>query len=457
MKLISTLALTTMILAFAFAGAFADTPAFRAWALTPPMGWNSYDAYGDSVTEDETLANATYMKDHLLAHGWRYVIVDFRWYDPKPLGDDQRLNRERVGAVLTADAAGRLQPSPNRFSTAADGNGFKGLADKLHAMGLRFGFHIMRGIPRQAVLAATPIADSTFNAADAGDPSDKCTWCPDMFGVKANPAGQAWYDSIFKQYAAWGTDFVKVDDLSQPYHADEIEMIRKAIDKCGRPIVFSTSPGQTPVASSEHVRANANMWRISGDFWDRWNRLNEQFDLLAKWQWVAVPGSWPDADMIPFGRIAIRSRLGGTDHTTHFTRDEQRTLIALWSIAQSPLMLGANLPDLDTDTLALLANDEILAIDQDPQAKPGRRAWQSLNGEIWTKPLKGGSIAVGAFNRGDTPLALDVPLADIGVASADTARDLFAHADLGTLRDRLNATIPPHAVVLLRLTGPKSR
>ena len=169
-------------------------------------------------------------------------------------------------------------PAPNRFPSAADGKGFKPLADQIHAMGLKFGIHVMRGIPRQSVKANTPIEGSEFKAADAANTGNICPWCPDMFGVDAaKPAGQAWYDSIVRLYAAWGVDFIKVDDLSSPYSTREIEAIRRAIDRCGRAIVFSTSPGETPVSEAAHVETHANMWRISGDFWDNWDALNHNF------------------------------------------------------------------------------------------------------------------------------------------------------------------------------------
>ena len=178
---------------------------------------------------------------------------------------------------------------------------------------------------------------------------------------------------MFRLYAAWGLDFIKVDDLSVPYSAHEIEMIHKAIDKCGRPIVFSTSPGATDVAHAAHIAANANMWRISGDFWDRWKDLDHAFDLVAAWQGIGGPGHWPDADMIPFGHLGIKCTIAGKERQTRFTPDEQRTLMSLWTLAPSPLMLGANLTDLDKATLALLNNDEVIALNQDPLGQPARR------------------------------------------------------------------------------------
>ena len=349
------LALLATVVRIGAADAQAD---FHQWAQTPPMGWNSYDNFGDSVTEAEVLDNADYQRRILLPHGWQYVVVDYRWYDS---GAHDNNPNGRAGVKLDMDQFGRLIPTINRFPSAANGQGFAPLADKIHAMGLKFGIHIMRGIPRQAVQANTPMEGSPFKAADAANVKSTCGWSPDMYGVDATKAaGQAWYDSIFRLYASWKVDFVKVDDLSLPYSAAEIESIRKAIDQCGRPIVFSTSPGGTPVDRARHISANANMWRVSGDFWDNWGDLNRAFDLAAAWAGVARPGCWPDQDMLPLGHIGLRC-VGGS-HTTKFTRDEQRTLMSLWCMTPSPLMVGANLPENDDWTLSLLTNDEAIAI-----------------------------------------------------------------------------------------------
>jgi hypothetical protein len=425
-------------------------PAYWQSARTPPMGWNSYDTYGDSVTEQETLANAQSMKDHLLAHGWKYVVIDFRWYDSVVTLNDNDLTRTRTGAVLPADAYGRFLPSVSRFPSSANGVGFTPLADRLHAMGLKFGIHIMRGIPRQAVLAKSPIEGSSFTAEEAGDPTNKCGWCPDMFGVRNNAAGQAWYDSLFRLYASWGLDFVKVDDLSSPYHTEEIEMIRKAIDRAGRPIVFSTSAGPTDPAHASHIMSQANMWRISGDFWDQWKKLNAQFDLLAHWQGIAGPGHFPDADMIPFGHLSIRNDTNAKERQTRFTPDEQRTLISLWSINSSPLMLGMNLPDDDPATTALLTNDEVLAIDQDPLGLGAKRISQQNGIEVWIKDLKDGSKAIGVFNRSDAAATGTLDWSVANLTGKQTLRDLWLHKNLGAFNQTYSALVPPHGVLLLQ-------
>jgi hypothetical protein len=420
-------------------------------AQTPPMGWNSYDAFGDSVTEEETLANAEWMRTNLLALGWDAVVVDFRWYDPLPTGDDRLLNKTRVGAALAADDASRLLPAPNRFPDATNGAGFKPLADKLHAVGLKFGIHVMRGIPRQAVLANTKLLGGQFSAADAGDASDKCIWCPDMFGVRDNAAGQAWYDSCVQLWASWGVDYIKVDDLSEPYRASEIEQIRRALDKYGPKIVFSTSPGPTTTSRGGHIAAHANLWRISGDFWDRWQKVNEQFDLIAEWTGAGGPGHWPDADMIPLGYIAIRSKLGGNPHWTHFTRAEQLTLMSLWSLAPSPLMLGMNLPDNDEWTTALLTNPEVLAVNQDAGGKPAKRVFvRGLAAELWVRELADGAHAVGLFNRTSQTAKVELDWSDAGLPATPKVRNLWLRKNLAQGKV-FTAEIPPHGCVLLRV------
>jgi len=410
------------------------------------MGWNSYDAFGSSVTEDEVIANADYLKAHLAQFGYRYVIVDFRWADPTAANYDPN----GIGGPLASDEFGRLLPATNRFPSSVDGRGFKPLADKIHTMGLKFGIHVMRGIPRQAVANNSPIEHSQFKAADAANVKSPCSWCKDMWGVDTTKqAGQDYYDSIFRLYASWGVDFVKVDDLSQPYHREEIEAIRRAIDKSGRPMVLSTSPGETPVSESIHVSVHANMWRISKDFWDDWASLNHAFDLAAKWQGIGGSGHWPDSDMIPFGRIGIRS-VGGS-RMTRFSQDEQVTLLSLWSLLPSPLMLGGNQPDNDVWTLSIITNEEALAINQDPLGQPGRRVFQSRKTEVWIRDIKNNEKAVGLFNRGESEVPITLRASDINLHDIFKVRDVWARKDLGLLDKEITLPVPKHGSILLKL------
>lgn len=277
---------------------------FHEWAPTPPMGWNSWDCFGCTLTEAQAREQADCQAKYLLPAGYRYFTVDIQWYEPEAQG-----HWYKPGAKLEMDGYGRLLPAVKKFPSAADGRGFKPLADYVHAKGLKFGIHMMRGIPKQAVVANTPVLGTTFRAQDIANTKDTCPWNPDMYGVDmTKPGAQAYYDGVYAQYAAWGVDFVKIDDISRPYtdaQLLEIEAIRKAIDRTGRPIVLSLSPGDTPVARGSHVSTQANMWRISDDFWARWKPLHGMFGRLHRWEPHRVPGSWPDADMLPFGIISF--------------------------------------------------------------------------------------------------------------------------------------------------------
>jgi alpha-galactosidase len=329
---------------------------FLTWAPRPPMGWNSWDCFATTVTEAQTKANSDYMAAHLKKHGWEYIVVDIQWYEPRANSFNYRRNAE-----LVMDEFGRLWPATNRFPSAANGVGFRALGDYIHNQGLKFGIHLMRGIPRQAVRENTLVKGTSFRARDIANTNSICEWNPDMYGVDmSKPGAQAYYDSVFDLIASWGVDYVKVDDLSRPYHDNEkeVEAIRRAIDRTGRPMVLSLSPGETALTAAEHVMQHANLWRISDDFWDNWPALHEQFARLRNWNPFRGPGHWPDADMLPLGVLEMGRR------STRFTREEQYTLMTLWSIVRSPLMHGGDMAKMDDFTLSLLTNDEVLAVNQ---------------------------------------------------------------------------------------------
>lgn len=435
-------------------------------ALTPPMGWNSYDAFGDSVKEDEVLANAQWLKEHLQPFGWDTVVVDFRWYDSKADGI-----RAQNPEGVTIDEFGRCIPPTNRFPSAVNGLGFKPLADRIHALGLKFGIHIMRGIPRKAVEADLPIANSSFKASQAvrpeSDVNRTCRWNRDMFGVDVPEArtsglrwpmkaGWAWYASIAEQYADWGVDYIKCDDMANLergaiYPADEIEGLSQTLRASGRSIVLSLSPGPAPVTCGPHLAENANLWRISGDFWDNWRSLSNNFELFGAWAADAGPGHWPDGDMIPFAHICQRNCDVRPDRWTRFTRDEQLTLMSLWALAPSPLMLGMNLPDNDEWTTALLTNPEVLAVNQDPLGRAARRRVGPLvPAEVWEKTLADGSVAVGFFNRRAQSVTLHVPWRILGYEAAPAVRDLWLRKDLDK-SEFFDFELPPHGCVLLQV------
>lgn len=430
--------------------AFAATsrsPAPRAGlAPTPPMGWNSWNSFGPTITEAQALENADIMVAKLLPFGYNMFTVDIQWYEPNANSYEYRKDAE-----LTMDQYGRLQPAPNRFPSAAGGAGFKKLADQIHARGMKFGIHLMRGIPRQAVRLNTPILGTKLRAQDIADTKAICEWNGDMYGVDmTKPGAQEYYNSVFKQYAAWGVDFVKMDDMSRPYDRNwpEVEAAHKAIAASGRPIVLSLSPGEMDLRWANHVPHYAQMWRISDDFWDEWRLLNEQFQRLENWNPVMGENSWPDADMLPLGRLALGAR------DTKFTPDEQQTLMTLWGIARSPLIMGGDLRHLDTKTLALLTNPEVLAVNQRSRdnrphrAEAGTRIWSARSAD------KRNVQYLALFNTSDAPIDIVFDLSRLDLGNRNVAvRDLWARRDQASVRGAIRTTLAPHASTLLGLSA----
>ena len=390
---------------------------------TPPKGWNSWDVYGASVTESEVKENAAYMAENLLSHGWEYVVVDIQWYEPT--ADSSHYH---AFAELKMDEYGRLLPAENRFPSAVNGVGFKNLSDYVHSLGLKFGIHIMRGIPRQAVHLNVPIAGTNLRARDIAHANSICPWNTDMYGIDMGKEGaQAYYDSIFKLYAEWGVDFIKVDDIadSKLYstHLEEIKAIRKAIDKTGRDMVLSLSPGPAPLKYGTFFQEYANMWRLTDDFWDNWEQLKDMFTRCAQWSPFVGPGSWPDCDMLPLGHIGIRSvDGGGADRLTRFTKAEQRTMMTLWSIFRSPLMLGCELTDLDDWTLHLLREPTLKIMHQE-----GRNAHQIYNEDDWVvwQTETNAMVYYVIFNLSDTERV--TPTEIVALAKLKNSETLVAH------------------------------
>ena len=423
-------------------------------ALQPPMGWNSWDCFAAGVTENQLLDNAAGLAQ-LKSCGWEYVVCDIQWSEPLAASEKNQGVVYRKFAPLTLDAWGRQIPAPNRFPSSADGKGFAPIADKVHAMGLKFGIHIMRGIPRQAVHERLPIFGTNATADEAARPDSICCWNGDMYGVDpASPAGQAYYDSIFQLYADWGVDFVKVDDIchehlyvDDPYGAAEVEMIRRAIDKTGRPMCLSLSPGPAVIEKAWHLEHYANMWRITDDFWDDWRALRAMFERAAAWCTHAGPGHWPDADMLPVGALrqcyandGEGAPSGERSHNqwTHFTEAEQRTMMTLWCVMRSPLMVGAELTKNDDFTLRLLTNAEILAIEKETWC--AHPLYETEAECAWIAPRRDGKgCYVALFNLSDEPRrvalrpgALETPVESAkelwsGKAGTEISADLGAH------------------------------
>jgi len=422
---------------------------------TPPMGWNSWDCFGTTVTEEEVKANADYMAQHMKEYGWQYIVVDIQWYEP-----NAKAHGYRKFAKLDIDEYGRLIPAVNRFPSSADGKGFKPLADYIHSLGLKFGIHIMRGIPRQAVQRNLPIKNSNLHAADIADTNSVCPWNTDMFGVSLDsPGGQAYYNSILELYNEWGVDYIKVDDMTafsgkpaDENRLNEIKMLHNAIINHKRPIVLSLSPGPANIDQAEFLSEHAQLWRISDDFWDKWSDILQQFEFMRSWQKYIGPKSWPDADMLPLGRIGIRAERGDNRYS-RFTKDEQITLMSLWSLFKSPLMFGGNLPDNDDFTLSLITNAEVLAINQHSR---NNREVYNQNGIIaWTaNPVDSEDVYLGIFNIADSDTNIVIPVKDLDLVNNKyLAKDLWDGKDLNKIEGSVSLEINKHGARLLKLSN----
>ena len=430
------------------------------FVVTPPMGWNSYDYYDTTVTEEEVKANARYMAENMKAYGWEYVVIDIEWYSNDagtrrqeyqyiPFGDDEM------------DAYGRFQPSPNRFPSSAGGKGFAPLAEYIHSLGLKIGIHIMRGIPREAAHRHCPIAGTSMTADMAADPSSICGWNPDMYGVRANEAGQAYYDSIISMYADWGIDFIKCDDICDswlyrdipfmPFSGwEETKMIYRAIEKTGRNIVLSLSPGPAHIDRAWEYRKYANMWRITDDFWDHWDAIEDMFGRCELWQDHVSEGCFPDCDMLPVGKLG---KGFGEERDTYFTREEQKTMLTLWCMFRSPLMIGAELTKLDDWTKQLLTNQDILGLEG--EHCKGEQVFRDKERVVWKSVNEATKeVTVALFNLKDEEREIFIAAEELSVDTDLSNAVLYELWDKEEYRiqdDCIKATVPPHGVKVYRI------
>lgn len=425
------------------------------FAKTPPMGWNSYDYYDTTVNETQIKVNADFMSKNLKEYGWEYIVVDIQWYAHKA-GSMRDKFQYIPFSKLEIDEFSRLQPDPDRFPSSVNGNGFKPLADYIHNLGLKFGIHIMRGIPRIAAHMHSKINGIEATADMIADPSSICGWNPDMYGVRNTSEGQAYYDSLIELYASWGVDFIKCDDIcntnlyrENQYSAKhEIEMLSKAIQKCGHPIVLSLSPGPALIDKAWHYEKHANMWRITDDFWDNWPLLKDMFRRCELWQSHVTEGCYPDCDMLPLGYLG---KGFGDERITNFTKDEQKTMMTLWCLFGSPLMLGCELTKLDEWTLSLLNNRNLLSM-LTPDCKPKqiylddeKAVWMASNDKLNKK-------YVALFNLSDDTSIISVSLGDLNISNEEvTLADIWTNKTSISANDDISAELAPHASVIYEI------
>ncbi len=390
---------------------------------TAPMGWNSWDCYGTAVDEQTVRNNADYMAKHLKQYGWEYVVVDIQWSEPTAENHAYHNFTE-----LCMDEYSRLIPAENRFPSSAGGKGFAPLAEYVHSLGLKFGIHIMRGIPRQAVHQNTPILGSERTAREIAKMSSICVWNTDMYGVDPEKEGaREYYDSLFALYASWGVDFIKCDDIARelPQEESELILLSESLRSCGREMLLSLSPGPALLEKAELYKQTSTMWRITDDFWDTWDALYHMFERAEKWCTHSGAGHWPDADMLPVG--PIRQDYDPANRT-NFTEDEQITMLTLWSIFRSPLMIGGELTGLDDFTQDLLTNAEILKMHR--LARHSHQVWRKevdgVEHILWIAASAETGCYAAVFNTGEKDSQISISLRDLELYQPVTATELWS-------------------------------
>ena len=413
---------------------------------TSPMGWNSWDCYGAAVTEDIVRKNAEFMAKNLKQYGWEYVVVDIQWSAP-----NARSHEYDPFTELCMDEYSRLIPAENRFPSSAGGKGFAPLAEYVHSLGLKFGIHIMRGIPRQAVHRSTRIKGTDKTAREIAKTASICAWNTDMYGVDPEKEGaRAYYDSIFELYASWGVDFIKCDDIARelPHEEAELVMLSESLRSCGRDMVLSLSPGAALLEKAELYKQVSDMWRITDDFWDKWELLYAMFERAEKWCTHSGAGHWPDADMLPIGPILQDYDAA---NRTKFTENEQITMLTLWSIFRSPLMIGGEMTGFDEFTMSLLTNEEILKMHKN--ARHSHQVWRrEINGSeyiLWTAANAGGGGYFALFNAGEKNGTVKLDLADLEAADKLDCTELWS-GEKAVFDGFAEISVPSHGVKAFR-------
>jgi hypothetical protein len=395
---------------------------FKPLAPKPPMGWNSFDSYRLDIHEQACMENLKTFVEVFKPLGYEYFVIDAGWYYEYKLrpgtlipvaGDDKILDDN-------LDKYGYLIPSHCFFP-----NGLKPIADACHKQGVKFGVHIMRGIPRKAVKLNTPVKGTKYFARDIADTASICVWCSLNYGVDmTKPGSQEYYDGFIQQLADYGVDFIKADDIVE--FPAEIEAVVKAIEKTGRPITLSLSPGGRVLGNEIATYEKADMLRVTGDVWDKQSSIDKSFAAWEKWQHVPVrEGFWFDMDMIPFGELRVTTpkdtpddKAGheGKHRFDNFTVPQKETFITMRALSASPLFMGGVLPTLDKESLRLLTNKEMIACNQN--GKMGHMIEYSDYVQTWLTQKRGAekeSGWVGVFNRSGEKKTTHVSLKSLGL------------------------------------------
>lgn len=397
-------------------------------ALTPPMGWNSWNCWGHDVTQ-QNIADAAeaFVRLGLTDYGWSYINIDVAW---------QGLRGGKYNAI-----------QPNKVFPD-----MQALADGIHARGLKFGIYSTPwvGTYRGHIGSSADHPDGTYDHVAEGVCNDRWRFVDTetrKYSSNYRQTPHSFVANDVRQWADWGVDYLKYDwNPVDEWHTVEMHNALRALD---RDVVYSLT-NSMPFPDAPIWNRYANLWRSSGDIRDNWKSMSGIGFNVVHCARFNIPGSWHDPDMLVLGVVGW-----GADklHYTHLTPDEQYTHISLWSLLGAPLMLGCDLTQTDPFTLSLITNSEVIDIDQDPLAIQGVPVKSSEHTVIYAKPLEDGSLAVGLFNRGEEPASIGFTPVSLGMWGDKIIRDVWRQQDIGTFRDkdRYETTVAPHGVVLLKI------
>ena len=426
----------------------------------PPLGWNSFDCYGTVANEQVLTANLEVFVERLKPHGYEYFTLDAGWYREYDIPLSENFPLPGQDYNVNFDTYGRVTPAACFFP-----KGLNRVAGAVHRAGLKFGLHLMRGIPRAAVEKNTLIKGTDIRARDIANTEDTCPWCPDNYGIDMEkPGAQKYYNSVIELVASWGVDFIKYDDIvpSPP----EVDAVANAVEACDREIVLSLSPGNRHQFDAMDTYRRANMMRISGDVWDNREDIDEVFErwkTFSRYVDDNPHGFWFDQDMIPLGRLCVwnprtpkREDMLGEDaqsfeRSSQLTDPQKRTFITMRALAASPLIMGGELRWTDYFGFYLLTHPGMLACNQNGVV--GKLMMEDAHTYVWKTPARDNPAQgwFGVFNRHPEKMRkITVSAETLELSTETDLRDVWRNRPLGNLKSALTTDLDADDVLFVR-------
>ena len=399
--------------------------------LTPPLGWNSWYCWSESVSQEHICAMAdAFIYSGLAEHGWTYVNIDDCWQGQRSGKNHAMQGNERF-------------PDLHK------------MCDYVHGLGLKVGIYSTPWIGSYAGFPGGSCANRDGDYLADALPSGQRLQPAQLFGrypgtIKKglNHVGPYWFcDADAKQWGEWGIDYVKYD-----WHPNDLPTTKRlaaGLHSAGRDIVLSLS-NEAPFDHVKELSSLVNLWRTTGDIHESWESINRIGFSQDNWQPFSRPGHWNDPDMLQVGMIGNANAANHAAHRTSLTPDEQYAQVSLWCLLSAPLLLSCDLSQLEAFTFNLLANDEVIEVDQDPKGEAAQRL--QGDAEVWAKHLEDGTLAVGLFNRADIEKVVSLNGSALRLSGKFHVRDLWRQRDLGQFKDKFSSSVRPHGVVLLRVS-----